>query len=455
MSSPPTDPLDPTGPVPSAPRGLNREILRLAVPALGALLAEPLFLLADSAIIGHLGTAQLAGLGLAAVILNTVVGLSVFLAYGTTSQVARQIGAGNIAGALGHGLDGMWFAVIIGTVLAAIGWPASSLLIEWTGGSGPVAEYGTTYLQWSTLGLPAMLLVLASTGVLRGLQDTRTPLVAAVAGAVLNVGLNLLLVYGFGAGVAGSAIGTVITQWLMAAALVLVAVRACRLHEVPLRPHLGRLGGVGRVGFPLFLRTLTLRATAVGTTVIAAGQGVTALAAHQVVFNIWNLLALGLDALAIAAQALTGKALGAGDAAGVRLLSRRLLIWGVWAGVAFGLLVLAVHGVAGSAFTTDPAVRAAIAATMIVLAVGQPLSGWVFVLDGLLIGAGDGVFLAKAGVVNLLAYLPAAAAVVIWAPGGTAGLVWLWVAFIGVYMSARAVTLGVRYRGNAWLVTGS
>lgn len=443
-----------TTPGPPVPRGLNREILRLAVPALGALLAEPLFLLADSAIIGHLGTAQLAGLGLAAVILNTAVGLSVFLAYGTTSQVARQIGAGNITGALGHGVDGMWFAVIIGVVLAGIGWPASSLLIGWTGGSGAVAEYGTTYLQWSTLGLPAMLLVLASTGVLRGLQDTRTPLVVAVAGAVGNVGLNLLLVYGLDLGVAGSAVGTVITQWLMAGALVLITVRACREHRVPLRPHLGRLGGVGRAGFPLFLRTLTLRATAVGTTVIAAGQGEIALAAHQVVFNIWNLLALGLDALAIAAQALTGKALGAGNTAQVRLLSRRLLAWGVWAGVVFGLLVLAVHSVAGSAFTEDPAVRAAIAATMIVLAIGQPLSGWVFVLDGLLIGAGDGVFLAKAGVVNLLAYLPAAAAVVIWAPGGTAGLVWLWVAFIGVYMSARAVTLGVRYRGDGWLVTG-
>ena len=437
-----------------APRGLNREILRLAVPALGALLAEPLFLLADSAIIGHLGTAQLAGLGLAAVILNTVVGLSVFLAYGTTSQVARQIGAGNIKGALGHGIDGMWFAAIVGVAFAVIGWPTAAWLIELTGGTGPVAEYGTTYLQWSTLGLPPMLVVLASTGVLRGLQDTRTPLLVAVVGAIGNVGLNLFFVYGLDGGVAGSAIGTVITQWLMAAALVWVAVRACRRHDVSLRPHLSRLSGVGRAGFPLFLRTLTLRAAAVGTTVIAASQGETSLAAHQVVYNIWNLLALGLDALAIAAQALTGKALGAGNVPQVRLLSRRLLNWGIGAGVVFGIVVLAIHSVAGFAFTTDPAVQASIAATLIVMAVGQPLSGWVFVLDGLLIGAGDGVFLAKAGVLNLLVFAPAAAAVVIWAPGGTAGLVWLWVAFIGAYMSARAVTLGVRYRGDGWLVTG-
>jgi len=191
------------------------------------------------------------------------------------------------------------------------------------------------------------------------------------------------------------------------------------------------------------------------TTVVATRQGVVALAAQQVVLSIWNFLALGLDALAIAAQALTGKALGEGDGASARRLTGAMLRWGVWAGVAIGAAVLVIHAVAGAAFSPDPEVRAAVAASLIVVALSQPISGWVFVLDGVLIGAGDGVYLARAGIVTLVAYLPAATAVGVWAPGGAAGLVWLWIAFSVVFMGARAITLGLRYRGDEWLVTGA
>jgi Na+-driven multidrug efflux pump len=220
-------------------------------------------------------------------------------------------------------------------------------------------------------------------------------------------------------------------------------------------PHAGHIRGAGRAGITLFIRTLTLRLAIIATTVVATRQGVVALAAQQVVLSIWNFLALGLDALAIAAQALTGKALGEGDGPAARALTRAMLRWGVWAGVVIGGGVLLVHAVAGSAFSPDPEVRAAVAAALIVVAVSQPISGYVFVLDGVLIGAGDGVYLAGAGVITLVAYLPAAAAVAVWAPGGALGLVWLWVAFAGVFMGARAVTLGLRYHGERWLVTGA
>jgi Na+-driven multidrug efflux pump len=205
----------------------------------------------------------------------------------------------------------------------------------------------------------------------------------------------------------------------------------------------------------LFVRTLTLRLAIIVTTVVATRQGVVALAAQQVVLSIWNFLALGLDALAIAAQALTGKALGEGDGASARRLTGAMLRWGVWAGVAIGAAVLLIHAVAGSVFSPDPEVRAAVAASLIVVALSQPISGWVFVLDGVLIGAGDGIYLARAGIVTLVAYLPAAAAVGVWAPGGAAWLVWLWIAFSLVLMGARAITLGLRYRGDEWLVTGA
>jgi len=420
----------------SAGPSLNRQIATLAVPALGALLAEPAFLLADAAIVGHLGTAQLAGVAVASVVLTTIVGLAVFLAYGTTAQVARSLGAGDRAAALSHGVDGLYLAVGLGMLVGAACLPVAPWLIRALGASPAEAGYGVSYLTWSLPGLPGMLLVLAATGVLRGLQDTRTPLVVATAGAVVNVGLNLLLVYGFGLGVAGSAIGA-------------------RRYGARMRPLLRGISGAGRSGVPLLIRTATLRVAIIVTTVVVAGQGTTSLAAHQVVMSIWNFLALGLDAVAIAAQALTGKALGEGDRAAARALTRRMLGWGVAAGAGIGVLVLVIHAVAGGAFSADPTVRATVGVVLLVLAAAQPLSGWVFVLDGVLIGAGDAGYLAWAGLINLAVYLPAAWAVAAFAGHGTAGLVWLWVAYGGAYMTARAVTLGVRYRGDRWLVTGA
>jgi putative MATE family efflux protein len=393
--------------------------------------------------------------GIASVILQTLVGLSVFLAYGTTAQVSRALGAGRSSDALSFGIAGLYLAVIIGAAVLAVGWPLAPVLIDAFGAAPDVADFGVTFLRWSLLGLPAMLAVLATTGVLRGLQDTRTPLLVAVAGAVINIGLNLVLVYGLGLGVAGSAIGTALTQTGMAAALVIIVGRGARRLGVLLTPHGGHIRGAGRAGIPLFIRTLTLRAAIIVTTVVATRQGVAELAAQQVVMSIWNFLALGLDALAIAAQALTGKALGEGDGPAARRLTGIMLRWGVWVGVGIGVAVLLIHAFAGAAFSPDPVVRDAVGAALIVVAVSQPLCGWVFVLDGVLIGAGDGVYLAWAGVLTFAVYLPAAAAVAVWSPGGSAGLVWLWVAFSAVFMGARAITLGLRYRGDRWLVTGA
>ena len=436
-------------------RSLNRQILAIAAPALGALIAEPLFLLADSAIVGHLGTDPLAGLALAGTVLTTVVGLSVFLAYGTTAAVARRMGAADMPGALRHGVDGMWLALLIGTVLAAVVIPLSRPLVELLGGSGEVAAQGARYLAWSAPGLPGMLLVLATTGVLRGLQRAAPTMWVALAGAVLNVGLNLLFVYGFGWGIAGSAIGTALVQTGMGVALGAMVAAAARAVGVPLRPHRERIRHAGRVGMPVLLRTLTLRAAVLMTVVVGATKGSQALAGLQVSMNIWNLLALALDAVAIAAQALTGHALGVGDVAAARALTRRMLLWGVLAGAVLGALLIATVPFAGHLFSTDPAVIGAVTAALWVLAAGQLLTGWVFVLDGVLLGAGDGPYLALAGLINLLAYAPALWLVWANAPDGAAGLVWLWIGFTTVFMGSRAVTLGLRYRGDRWLRIGS
>jgi putative MATE family efflux protein len=440
-----------TGP---AERTLNRRILALAVPALGALIAEPLFLLADSAIIGHLGTAALAGLAIAAGVLTTAVGMSIFLAYGATAAVARRVGAGDVRGAIEHGVDGMWLAVFIGCALAAVIAPAAGGLVTLLGGRGDVAIQATLYLRWSTIGLPAMLLVLACTGALRGLQRTVPPLVVAAVGAVLNAGLNVLLVYGLGMGIAGSALGTVIVQILMAVTLTGAVLRSARGERLRLVPSVHRIGSAGRAGFWVFVRTLSIRAAVLAAVAVGAAKGEVALAGLQITMNVWNLLALALDAIAIAAQALTGQALGAGDAATARALTRRMLGAGCWGGLALGVLLAAAAPFVGRLFTPDPAVIGAVTASCLVLAAGQLLSGWVFVLDGVLLGAGDGRYLAITGLLNLVCLAPALGLVLAFAGGGAVGLTWLWTAYIGGYMTSRAVTLGLRYRTDGWLVIG-
>lgn len=438
-----------------ASRAVDRQILALALPALGALVAEPLFVLVDAAVVGHLGTAQLAGLTVASTLLVTLVGLCVFLAYATTATVARHLGAGDRREALRVGVDGMWLAAAIGVVLAVGAW----LLAPWAVGAlgaGPeVAPYAVTYLRWSAPGLPGMLVVLAATGALRGLQDTRTPLWVASAGAAVNAVLNVLLVYGVGMGIAGSGLGTALTQLAMAAVLVVVVVRGARTVGAPLAPAAAGLWSGVRTGTPLLLRTASLRLAIMLTVWVAAGLGGVALAAHQVVTSVWGLTAFALDALAIAAQALVGHALGAADVVRTRALLRRTLTWGVGAGAVLGLVVAASAWVLPALFTPDADVRAATTAGLLVAALFLPMAGWVFVLDGVLIGAGDGRYLAAVGMLTLVVYAPFALAVRAWAPDGAAGLAWLWVAFAGVFMLSRAVTTGLRARGDAWMVTGA
>jgi putative MATE family efflux protein len=443
-------------PLPAATRrSYGREILRLAVPAFGALVAEPLFLLADSAIVGHLGVEQLAGVGLASAVLHTAVGLMVFLAYSTTPAVARAIGEGQLGKALAAGRDGVWLALLLGVVLAVAGFVAAEPLIGLMGAEGEVRTFAVDYLRWSMPGLVAMLLIFAGTGVLRGLQDTRTPLVVATAGFGINIVLNLWLVYGLGWSVTGSAIGTSLAQWAMACVYVVMVRQNAVRHGVSLLPSWRGIRSITKVGSWLMLRTLSLRAAILLTVLVVTAQGAVNLAAHQLAMTIFSFLAFALDALAIAAQALIGKELGACNAAKARELTRTMIRWGIGFGVLTGLLLAAVAPWVGALFTSDREVQSVLAVALWILAAGQPVAGYVFVLDGVLIGAGDARYLALAGLVNLAVYLPLLAAVAWSGTAGGAGLGWLWAAFAVGYMAARAVTLGLRARSDRWMVLGS
>ncbi|HEX5368328.1 MAG TPA: MATE family efflux transporter [Dehalococcoidia bacterium] len=438
--------------IPAAPlrHEHDAEIFRLAVPAFGALIAEPLFLLADSAIVGHLGTDQLAGLGVAATIVSSAVSLCVFLAYGTTASVARSLGAGDLAGALRRGVDGLWLALLLGTLLALAGFGSAEPIVGWFGANGDAAGYAVTYLRVSVAGLPAMLGIFAMTGVLRGLQDTKTPLYVAVAANISNAGLNYALVYGLNMGIAGSALGTVLSQWASMLVYVAVVMRGMRLQGVSLAFSMPGVVRSFAASSPLVVRNLALRAVVVGSAAVAARIGAADLAAHQVAFTIWTTLALGLDAVAIAGQALVGRYLGASDVDGARGATRRMIELSILFGAVLGVAIFATRHLLPLLFTNDPEVRSLLAAVLLIVAVMQPVAGIVFALDGVLIGAGDLRYLAAAQALTVLVFVPLAAAVLAF-DLGLSGLWWA----IGGWVIARFAVLAYRQRSGAWAVAGA
>ncbi|MFE0735613.1 MATE family efflux transporter [Streptomyces sp. NPDC058855] len=434
----------------SVRRRHDREIVSLALPAFGALVAEPLFLMVDSAVIGHLGTPQLAGLAIAAALLSTAVSVFVFLAYATTAAVARRVGADDLPAAIRQGMDGIWLATFLGLAVVAVTLPTAPWLVDLFGASGTAAPHAVTYLRISSFGIPAMLIVLAATGVLRGLQDTRTPLYVAIAGFTANAALNVGLVYGAGLGIAGSAWGTVIAQFGMAVAYLVVVVRGARRHGASLRPDAAGIRASAQAGVPLLVRTLSLRAVMMIATAVAARLGDAEVAAHQIILALWSLMAFALDAIAIAGQAIIGRYLGADDAEGARQVCRRMVQWGVVSGVVLGVVLVLARPLFVPLFTGDPTVQDTLLPALLVVALSQPVAGVVFVLDGVLMGAGDGPYLAWAMLVTLVVFAPVALLVPVLGGGLTA--VW-WA--MALMMTVRMLTLSFRMRSGRWIVTGA
>jgi putative MATE family efflux protein len=428
----------------------DREILRLAVPAFFALVAEPVYLLTDTAIVGHLGTPQLAGLSAASAVLLSGYSIFIFLAYGTTAAVARLVGAGQPRRAAEQAVQGIWLAALIGVALVAVGLLTARPLVSIFTQDEEVRAYALTYLRVSLLGAPAMLVTFAGVGYLRGLQDTRRPLAVAVATAVFNLVIEIVLIYGFDQGLGASALGTVLAQWLGAGAYLVWIGRAVRSHGVSLRPHAATIRSLARVGVDLFVRTVALRGSFTVAAVAAARTGTIELAAHEIAFQVMYLLALALDAIAIAGQSLVGRLLGAGDAHIARSAADRMIVWSVVLATIAGAVVLALRTALPHIFSDDDAVRALTAFLLVHTALIQPVNGAVFALDGILIGAGDQRFLAWAMVGAAAIFVPAVVAV----RAVDAGIGWLWFA-LEMLMVARLIPLLARYRTGRWAITGA
>ena len=424
----------------------DREILKLAVPALGSLAAEPLYILVDTAIVGHLGRSQLAALGIAAVVLSGLFAIFNFLQYGTTAQVARALGAGERRTAARLGAQALWLSVVVGTALALLVVVLADPIVGLMGGGGETGEYAVTYLRIAALGLPAAFIALGGQGYLRGISDLRTPLVIVIAANAANVVLEVLFVYVFGWGIEGSAWGTVIAQAGMGAAFVIVILRRVRGQARP-RPALARR--VLSLGKFIFVRTAALMGAFLLAGAVAARSGDASLAAHQVAFQLWVFIALVLDSIAIAGQIIVGRRLGAGDADGAYDVSVRMIWLSVVAGGAFTVALLALASVVPRIFTGDDSVLDECALLWPLLALMQPLNGAVFALDGILIGASDGRFIALSMVIAFAccAALLAATLARDW------GIRGVWVALVGL-ICARLATMGTRFVRRRWLVTG-
>ena len=426
----------------------DREIVRLALPALGALAAEPLYLLADTAMVGHLGTEELAALAIAATLLTGAFTLFNFLTYGTTAQVARFHGAGEEVEAGRLAAQALWLSAGIGVCLTAFLAGLAVPLVDLMGGDGHTGELAVLYLRIGSVGLPFALIALAGQGWLRGVSDLRTPLVIVVLANAANVALNLLFIYGFGWGLAGSAWATVVSQLGMGAAFVRALLAAPADSR---RPSLARMRPLARIGGEIFVRTAALYGSFLVASAVAARIGDDSLGAHQIAFQLFVFLALVLDAIAIAGQVIVGRSLGAGDADGAYDAALRMIGWSVAAGAVFALLLLALIDVLPRAFTGDPAVIDRAQEIWALFALMQPANGAVFALDGILIGAGDTRFLMWAMLAaSLLVFVPIAllSLALDW------GLVGVWVGLVAL-IATRLATCWWRFAGRRWAVTGA
>jgi putative MATE family efflux protein len=433
--------------VPATARSRDRDILKLAIPALGALAAEPTYLLVDTAIVGHLGTTQLAALALSSAFLMSAFWVFNFLAYGSTAQISRLHGSGDDEQIGVIVAQGLWLALGIGFALVILGELFTPQIISLMQGTGEVAVKAETYMRISFLGAPFVMIVLAGEGWARGVQKMSVPLKILIVSNIVNVVLELVFVFGLDWDIAGSAWGTVIAQAGAAAAFGVVLLRAAKgqleIVWAKMKPLL-------QVGRDLMIRTGSILATFVIITALLASKGEAGLAANQVLQQLDVFIALALDSIAVAAQSLVGSRLGAFEVEDAREYARRVTRMCAYAGVAVAAILAIGHTLIPQAFTNDAAVLAQVARVWWLFCFFNLFSALVFGWDGVLMGAGDMRFLMWGMLAGAVVCLSIAFVLI----GNGHGIVGAWVAFTALN-GVRFLTNGWRVRGNRWAVPGA
>lgn len=429
----------------------GRRIAGLALPALGVLAAEPIYLLFDLAVVGRLGALALASLAIGGLILSLVSSQLTFLSYGTTARAARFFGAGDRAAAVGEGVQATWLAVGLGTLVVLIVEAAAVPILVVIADGGELADTALPWLRLAILGAPAILISLAGNGWMRGVQDTARPLRYVVAGFALSAVLCPTLVFGWlglpRLGLSGSAVANLTGQWIAA----LLFCQALLAERVSLRLNLAVLRAQVVMGRDLVVRTLAFQLCFVSAAAVAARFGAAAVAAHQVVLQLWSFLALVLDSLAIAAQSLVGAALGAGQLAHARSVAWRVTIFSTVAAAVLAAVFAAGSSAFPRLFTSDHSVLDVIGVPWWFLVAQLPIAGVVFALDGVLLGAGDAKFMRNATLASaLVGFLPLIwlSLILRW------GLLGIW-AGLTTFMVLRLAFVGWRALSGRWLIPGT
>lgn len=423
-----------------------RRVIGLAVPALGVLAAEPLYVLVDTAVVGHLGALPLAGLALGGVLLTQVSTQLTFLSYGTTARTARLHGAGRRGDAVEEGVQATWLALAAGVLVVLLGQLFARPVAEVLAGDGAVADAAVRWVRIALFGAPFILVTMAGNGWMRGVQDTRRPLKYILVGNGISAVLCPALVYGAGWGLEGSAVANVVAQVLSAGLFF----KALVAEKVPLAPHWAAMRAQLGMGRDLVLRSLAFQACFISAASVAARTSVAAVGAHQVVLQLWTFLALVLDSLAIAAQSLVGAALGASNRRQAERLAWQVTRYGLIFGIGLGVVFAAVATVLPRAFTSDAGVLAEIPHAWWFFVALQPIAGVVFALDGVLLGAGDVKFMRTATLGSaVVGFLP-----LVWASYAFGwGLAGIWTG-LSAFMVLRLVAVVWRTRSGEWAVEG-
>ena len=427
-------------------KSFRSEMLGLALPAFISLIAEPVFLIIDSAIVGHLGLLQLAALGAAGSIISLITSTFIFLAYSTTSMVSTNLGRSDNAKAMEVVVSGTLLALLIGIVTAILVFAFRLNLLSLIGTPKSVIGFANSYLSISLIGVPAILVSFSALGSLRGLRKIGKTVRIQILGYLVNTVLDLFLVYGMRLGISGAALGTSTVQYLVAIAYLLTLFNHNHIKSTTIKPLIKSLVQSMRQGSGLVIRTISLRLAILLTTWLAATMGSKQLAAEQSLSTLWTFSAFALDAIALALQVTIGHSIGEKDIQKIRTFTTWGLRWSFVAGIVIGVLLVIIESPISHAFTTSRSVQDQIVQTLIVLGLLQPLASLVYLLDGVLIGAGDGDFLAVAGVGASLAFLPFAIAVHTF----HLDLRWLWIAY-GCFMLFRFLPLIVRVQRDRWI----
>ncbi|MDA2946398.1 MAG: MATE family efflux transporter [Actinomycetota bacterium] len=418
---------------------MDRRLLSLAWPALGALAVEPLYVAVDTAIIGRVGTDELAGLAGAATVLAVVVAGSNFLAYGTTERVAHAVGAGRIDRARALGTQALWAAFVLAAAIVPALVILAPRIVGAIGLELLAADHAVRYLRIAALGVPAILIAIAAQGILRGVGDYRRPLWVLGAGNLLNVVIELPLVFIYDLSVTGSALSTVISQWAVAFAFIPILSKHIS-RPGQRRPDRDAMTDLLGIGAHLALRVGSMMVVLTGASVLAARSGVSDLAGHQIVAGVFMLVALTLDALAVPAHTLIGQSLGSGDRTAARQIASRVMVLSSVAGALLGVCIVALASPIARVFTTDPVVRSSAVSGLVVLGVLLLPGAIAFAGDGILIGAGDHRFLGIASLVQTALIVPMVLIPKVRDGPGVA-LVWT---LLAAWMLMRAVTVATR-----------